>query len=120
MCPTLKRHPPLTLILILTLTLTLTRTFMITQEAKLGDQNKFYFDEKLGRWVEEGGPVPEAEAPLAPPPIIASANASSGAWCLPQSFGLLSHKLEIPCPVRDKGIRMHIRSRIKQSKVLFR
>ena len=47
------------------------------QEAKLGDQNKFYFDEKLGRWVEEGAPAAEAEAPLAPPPILSSANASS-------------------------------------------
>ena len=45
----------------------------------MGDQNKFYFDEKLGRWVEEGAPAVEAEAPLAPPPIIASANASSSA-----------------------------------------
>jgi hypothetical protein len=37
-------------------------------KAKLGDQNKFYYDEKLKRWVEEGAAVPAEEPPLPPPP----------------------------------------------------
>ncbi|KAK6803058.1 hypothetical protein RDI58_000842 [Solanum bulbocastanum] len=37
-------------------------------QAKLGDSNKFYYDEKLKRWVEEGAELPAAEPPLAPPP----------------------------------------------------
>nr|CAB3504800.1 unnamed protein product [Digitaria exilis] len=39
------------------------------QKAKLGEQNKFYYDEKLKRWVEEGAEVPAEEPPLPPPPI---------------------------------------------------
>uniref|UniRef100_A0A0D9VB48 Protein transport protein sec16 n=1 Tax=Leersia perrieri TaxID=77586 RepID=A0A0D9VB48_9ORYZ len=39
------------------------------RQAKLGQQNKFYYDEKLKRWVEEGAAIPAAEEPpLAPPP----------------------------------------------------
>ncbi|KAI9401709.1 hypothetical protein POPTR_001G157800v4 [Populus trichocarpa] len=38
------------------------------KQAKLGEKNKFYYDEKLKRWVEEGvEPTAEAAA-LAPPP----------------------------------------------------
>ncbi|XP_066320940.1 protein transport protein SEC16A homolog isoform X2 [Miscanthus floridulus] len=37
-------------------------------QAKLGDQNKFYYDAKLKRWVEEGAAVPAEEPPLPPPP----------------------------------------------------
>ncbi|KAK9716374.1 hypothetical protein RND81_06G228900 [Saponaria officinalis] len=38
------------------------------RQAKLGDTNKFYYDEKLKRWVEEGVEPPAAEPALAPPP----------------------------------------------------
>ncbi|CAI9759454.1 unnamed protein product [Fraxinus pennsylvanica] len=38
------------------------------RQAKLGDQNKFYYDEKLKRWVEEGAEPPAQEAALPPPP----------------------------------------------------
>ncbi|KAL9246834.1 hypothetical protein vseg_020325 [Gypsophila vaccaria] len=38
------------------------------RQAKLGDTNKFYYDEKLKRWVEEGAEPPAAEPALAPPP----------------------------------------------------
>lgn len=41
-------------------------------EAKLGDKNKFYYDEKLKRWVEEGAPPPAEEAVLSAPPISAA------------------------------------------------
>ncbi|KAK1325360.1 hypothetical protein QJS10_CPA01g02765 [Acorus calamus] len=37
-------------------------------QAKLGESNKFYYDEKLKRWVEEGVEPPAAEAALPPPP----------------------------------------------------
>jgi len=41
-------------------------------EAKLGEQNKFYYDEKLKRWVEEGAAPPAEEAVLSAPPISAA------------------------------------------------
>lgn len=41
-------------------------------KAKLGETNKFYFDEKLKRWVEEGAEPPPEEAALPPPPKIAA------------------------------------------------
>nr|GMD10158.1 protein transport protein SEC16B homolog [Ipomoea batatas]GMD90130.1 protein transport protein SEC16B homolog [Ipomoea batatas] len=42
------------------------------RQAKLGEQNKFYYDEKLKRWVEEGAEPPAEEAAVAPPPTTAS------------------------------------------------
>ncbi|CAN4075993.1 unnamed protein product [Withania somnifera] len=42
------------------------------RQAKLGDTNKFYYDEKLKRWVEEGAELPAEEPPLAPPPTAAA------------------------------------------------
>ncbi|KAI0500987.1 hypothetical protein KFK09_019205 [Dendrobium nobile] len=41
------------------------------RQAKLGESNKFYYDEKLKRWVEEGAEPPE-EVTLPPPPKITS------------------------------------------------
>lgn len=41
--------------------------FLQFTKAKLGEKNKFYYDEKLKRWVEEGA-VPPAEEPALPPP----------------------------------------------------
>ncbi|KAF8032818.1 hypothetical protein BT93_D1641 [Corymbia citriodora subsp. variegata] len=38
------------------------------RQAKLGEKNKFYYDEKLKRWVEEGVEPPAEEPALAPPP----------------------------------------------------
>ncbi|KAG6577684.1 Protein transport protein SEC16B-like protein, partial [Cucurbita argyrosperma subsp. sororia] len=38
------------------------------RQAKLGDKNKFYYDEKLKRWVEEGAESPAEEPALPPPP----------------------------------------------------
>lgn len=34
----------------------------------MGESNKFYYDEKLKRWVEEGAEAPAEEAALPPPP----------------------------------------------------
>lgn len=41
---------------------------MLWLKAKLGEKNKFYYDEKLKRWVEEGAEPPAEEPALAPPP----------------------------------------------------
>lgn len=41
-------------------------------KAKLGEANKFYYDEKLKRWVEEGAEAPTEEAALPPPPTTAA------------------------------------------------
>lgn len=41
---------------------------MILLKAKLGEKNKFYYDEKLKRWVEEGAELPAEETALPPPP----------------------------------------------------
>lgn len=41
-------------------------------KAKLGEKNKFYYDEKLKRWVEEGAESPAEEAALPPPPTTAT------------------------------------------------
>jgi len=37
-------------------------------EARLGESNKFVYDERLKMWVEEGKPPPAAAEPPAPPP----------------------------------------------------
>ncbi|CAI9771555.1 unnamed protein product [Fraxinus pennsylvanica] len=44
------------------------------RQAKLGETNKFYYDEKLKRWVEEGSEAPAEEAALPPPPPTAVFN----------------------------------------------
>ncbi len=55
------------------------------QEAKMGEENAFYFDEATGRWQERGkAPAPEP-GPPPPPPVLAPANppgstASAGGW----------------------------------------
>ncbi|XP_073132895.1 protein transport protein SEC16B homolog isoform X2 [Henckelia pumila] len=41
------------------------------RQAKLGDTNKFYYDDKLKRWVEEGAAPPAEEETLPPPPTTA-------------------------------------------------
>ncbi|KAM0007476.1 putative COPII coat assembly protein, Sec16 [Helianthus debilis subsp. tardiflorus] len=42
------------------------------KQAKLGEKNKFYYDEKLKRWVEEGVDPPAEEAAIAPPPTMST------------------------------------------------
>ncbi|MCI08090.1 COPII coat assembly protein SEC16-like, partial [Trifolium medium] len=41
-------------------------------KAKLGEKNKFYYDENLKRWVEEGAEPPAEETALPPPPTTAA------------------------------------------------
>lgn len=45
---------------------------MFFVKAKLGEKNKFYYDEKLKRWVEEGAEPLAEEPALAPPPTLAA------------------------------------------------
>ena len=45
-------------------------------EAKLGEENKFFYDEKLGIWRVEGEEIPEEAKPPPPPPIVAPAAAA--------------------------------------------
>ncbi|KAE8690212.1 protein transport protein Sec16B-like isoform X4 [Hibiscus syriacus] len=42
------------------------------KQAKLGEKNKFCYDEKLKRWVEEGVEPPAEETALPPPPTTAA------------------------------------------------
>ncbi|XP_014510307.1 protein transport protein SEC16B homolog isoform X1 [Vigna radiata var. radiata] len=42
------------------------------RQAKLGEKNKFYYDEKLKRWVEEGVQSQSEETALPPPPKTAA------------------------------------------------
>ncbi|XP_071730794.1 protein transport protein SEC16B homolog isoform X2 [Rutidosis leptorrhynchoides] len=42
------------------------------KQAKLGETNRFYYDDKLKRWVEEGVDPPAAEAALPPPPTMST------------------------------------------------
>ncbi|XP_010539195.1 PREDICTED: protein transport protein SEC16B homolog [Tarenaya hassleriana] len=42
------------------------------RQAKLGEENKFYYDEKLKRWVEKGAEISADEPALAPPPTTAA------------------------------------------------
>ncbi|KAL5718336.1 hypothetical protein ACHQM5_011247 [Ranunculus cassubicifolius] len=48
------------------------RTRPDKKQAKLGEENKFYYDEKLKRWVEAGAPPPAEEMAPPPPPTSAS------------------------------------------------
>lgn len=42
------------------------------RQAKLGEKNRFYYDEKLKRWVEEGVAPPAEDEALPPPPTAAA------------------------------------------------
>ncbi|OVA04802.1 Sec16 [Macleaya cordata] len=44
------------------------------RQAKLGEKNKFYYDEKLKQWIEEGAEPPAQERALPPPPTTAFQN----------------------------------------------
>ncbi|KAF6141683.1 hypothetical protein GIB67_001235 [Kingdonia uniflora] len=47
------------------------------RQAKLGEKNKFYYDEKLKRWVEEGTDPPIEETTPPPPPTMSFQNGMS-------------------------------------------
>ncbi|XP_020866847.1 protein transport protein SEC16A homolog isoform X2 [Arabidopsis lyrata subsp. lyrata] len=47
------------------------------KEAKLGDENQFYYDDNLKRWVERGVEPPAEEAALPPPPTLGAFRSNS-------------------------------------------
>ncbi|XP_024996970.1 protein transport protein SEC16B homolog [Cynara cardunculus var. scolymus] len=64
------------------------------KQAKLGETNKFYYDEKLKRWVEEGVDPPAEEAALPPPPTMATfqnGTSDHGSKSAAKSEGALSN-----------------------------
>lgn len=71
----------------------------VQREAKLGEENKFFYDKELGVWREAGAPVPEAPAQLPPPPKgrPAAAAPPSGEICAraprPGTADVASHAL---------------------------
>ena len=56
-------------------------SFLLCVQEKLGEKNKFYYDENLKHWVEEGATQPPEEAVLSSPPInTANANISESSY----------------------------------------
>lgn len=47
-------------------------------KAKLGEENHFYFDEKLNRWINKDAPVEDQVSSTPPPPPAKKATTSSG------------------------------------------
>ncbi|KAK7406260.1 hypothetical protein VNO78_07883 [Psophocarpus tetragonolobus] len=70
------------------------------RQAKLGEKNKFYYDEKLKRWVEEGAELPAEEAALPPPPTTASFQNGSTEYNLRSAL-----KNESSHPIEGSNIR---------------
>ncbi|TKY70828.1 transport protein SEC16B-like [Spatholobus suberectus] len=70
------------------------------RQAKLGEKNKFYYDEKLKRWVEEGAEVPAEEAALPPPPTTAAFQNGSTEYNLRSAL-----KTESSPPIEGSNIR---------------
>ncbi|KAG4973019.1 hypothetical protein JHK82_029952 [Glycine max] len=71
------------------------------RQAKLGEKNKFYYDEKLKRWVEEGAEVPAEEASALPPPPTTAAF-QNGSTEYNSRFAL---KTESSPPIEGSNIR---------------
>jgi len=55
---------------------------LLFMKAKLGEKNKFYYDEKLKRWVEEGVQPQSEETALPPPPKTAAFQKGSTEYSL--------------------------------------
>nr|KYP67167.1 Protein transport protein Sec16B [Cajanus cajan] len=70
------------------------------RQAKLGDKNKFYYDEKLKTWVEEGAELPAEEAALPPPPTTAAFQNGSTEYNLRSAL-----KTESSPPIEGSNIR---------------
>nr|KYP67164.1 Protein transport protein Sec16B [Cajanus cajan] len=70
------------------------------RQAKLGEKNKFYYDEKLKTWVEEGAELPVEEAALPPPPTTAAFKNGSTEYNLRSAL-----KTESSPPIEGSNIR---------------
>lgn len=76
------------------------------RQAKLGDTNKFYYDEKLKRWVEEGAEPPAEETALPPPPTARFQNGTSDynlKTALKSEGSLGNGSPEFKSPALDQG-----------------
>lgn len=74
------------------------------RQAKLGETNKFYYDEKLKRWVEEGAEVPTEEAALPPPPPTAAFQNGVSNYSLSGALGSATNgSLEFRSPVEKNS-----------------
>ncbi|KAK4786778.1 hypothetical protein SAY86_010611 [Trapa natans] len=77
------------------------------RQAKLGEKNKFYYNEKLKRWVEEGAEPPKEEAALPPPPTTASFPNGASDYNLKSALkteGSISNGSSTPLPEQTQGI----------------
>lgn len=61
----------------------------------MGEKNKFYYDENLKRWVEEGADVSSEEVVLQPPPTTAA--------ILNKNSEILRDKLQTEIPHGNGG-----------------
>ncbi|XP_047340598.1 protein transport protein SEC16B homolog [Impatiens glandulifera] len=74
------------------------------RQAKLGETNKFYYDEKLKRWVEEGAAVPTEEAVLPPPPPTVAFQNGVSNYSLNSALGPPTNgSPEFTSPVQKNG-----------------
>jgi len=64
----------------------------------LGETNKFYYDERLKRWVEEGADPPAEEAALAPPPTMTTFQNGSPDYSLTTALKTESMSSEFASP----------------------
>ena len=76
------------------------------KEAKLGDENKFFFDKERGIWREAGAEIPAAAGPLPPPPTAARPAAPGSTRC-PASL-LMSVWAQSPHLTGNMLRRLHI------------
>lgn len=65
------------------------------KEAKLGDENKFFFDKERGIWREAGAEIPAAAGPLPPPPTAARPAAPAAPGALQAFSCLFGHRVPI-------------------------
>lgn len=83
-------------------------------KAKLGEENHFYYDEKLGRWVNKDAPAPEEEKPPPPPPPAMPKSASAAPSPRPPSTQPVGHAPPIgggpPPPVPGGSSRPRVAS----------
>ncbi len=64
----------------------------LQKDAKLGEENKFFYDKERGMWREQGAAAPEPAAPLAPPPVIRQLPEGTPPGAPPHSRCLTQHQ----------------------------
>lgn len=74
----------------------LTEIGLMVGKAKLGEKNKFYYDEKLKRWIEAGIEPLTEEATLPPPPTTASKSSPTNEGQETKSSSSSEHSSGLP------------------------